>query len=94
MPVVGGQLMPMPRYYKKKFKQFFDELEFDMNKVKLITEMEKRDKYYYLEKKFDKKLNNENEKSDNYLKLLEHIQVNYNKDVKKQIEINNKSKNL
>lgn len=94
MPVVGGQLMPMPRYYKKKFKQFFDELEFDMNKVKLITEMEKRDKYYYLEKKFnDKKImKDENEKSDKYVKFLEHIQVNYNRDVNKQIEINKKSK--
>lgn len=91
MPVVGGQLMPMPRYYKKKFKQFFDELEFDLNQHKVIKMMEDRDKYYYLEKKYKKqggmKYGDIVEKNSEFEEV---IYSNYNKDFKKQIQINNK----
>lgn len=85
MPVVGGKLCPMPRYYKKKFAQFFDELDFEMNKVKTINLMEQRDKYYYLEKKFKDKGGNIND-----VEFEKLIKSNYELDVKKQININNK----
>lgn len=87
MPVVGGKLCPMPRYYKKKFAQFFDELEFEMNKVKVINQMEERPKQYYLEKKFKK----EGVTNEEQLDFNEIIRSNYQTDVKRQLEINNKT---
>ena len=86
MPVVGGQTMPMPRYYKKKFKQFFDELDYDMNQVKLLSQMEERPKQYYLEKKYMKG----GVTNDDQLEFNQIIKDNYLRDYKKQVEINNK----
>lgn len=91
MPVVGGKLMPMPRYYKKKFKQFFDELDFDMNKVKTIHLMEERPKQYYLEKKYKKKGGLRDDSDlDDVKDFNEVIKTNYIRDYKKQVDINNK----
>ena len=94
--VMNGHIKPMPRYYKKKFKQFFDELEYDMNKVKMIEALEKRDKYYYLEKKFWKKLKNyENIDEVKKQKIFEDtINFNYHRDNKEQYNINSNSKEL
>lgn len=86
MPVVGGKLCPMPRYYKKKFAQFFDELEFEMNNVKVISQMEERPKQYYLEQKFKEGgITNADQEEFNRI-----IQANYTRDYRKQIDINNK----
>lgn len=86
MPVVGGKLCPMPRYYKKKFAQFFDELDFEMNNVKVISQMEERPKQYYLEQKFKK----EGVTNEEQLEFNRIIQANYTRDYRKQIDINNK----
>lgn len=91
MPVVGGTLCPMPRYYKKKFKQFFDELDFEMNQLSTIKLMEERDKYYYLEKKYKKNGGlKDDSKLDEVQDFLRVIHSNYEKDVKKQHNINSK----
>lgn len=86
MPVVGGNFCPMPRYYKKKFKQFFDELDFDLNTAKVIKQMEERDKFYYLEKKYKEGGFKHVDASD----FDSLIKSNYNRDYKKQIDINKK----
>ena len=89
----GGRLVAMPRYYKKKFKQFFDELEYDINQIKTIKLMEERDKYYYLEKKFkDKGGFNRESNLENTKEFQRVIHQNYMKDYKKQIDINNDDK--
>lgn len=90
MPVVGGQLMPMPRYYKKKFKQFFDELEYDMNQIKTIELMEERNKFHYLEKKYKKKGGLKDEgKLEDFQDFQRVIKGNYLKDYNTQFKINN-----
>ena len=91
MPVVGGQLMPMPRYYKKKFKQFFDELDFETNQVATIKLMEQRDKYYYLERKYkDKGGLKDDSNLDDVKDFQNVIKNNYLRDYKKQTDINGK----
>lgn len=86
MPVVGGKLCPMPRYYKKKFKQFFDEVDFECNQIKVIQQMEERPKQYYLEQKYKKG----GIEADEQLKFNNLIQDNYLKDLRQQIKINKK----
>ena len=91
MPVVGGTLCPMPRYYKKKFKQFFDELDFDLNQHKVISMMEERDKYYYLEKKYKKKGGLKDEgKIEQVQDFQRVIKGNYLRDYNQQEKINGK----
>lgn len=91
MPLVGGKLAPMPRYYKKKFAQFFDELEYEMNKVKVINLMEERPKQYYLEQRYKKKggLKDESDLKD-VQDFNRTIETNYLRDYKKQNQINSK----
>lgn len=86
-PAPGGNLLPMPSYYKRKFKQFFDELDFELNKFKIITNMETAGKFDRLEDKF-RKLGYQLPRD----KLLEFIKVQYDRDNLKQIDINNKDK--
>lgn len=91
---MNGTIYPMPRYFRKKFKQFFDELDFEQNQVKLLTAMEERPKQYYLEKKFQKSYSNEKLTStlEYQQKLDESIKHKYFLDNKEQLNINNKSK--
>lgn len=88
MPVVGGTLCPMPRYYKKKFAQFFDQLEFEMNKVKIISLMEEKSKLHYLEKKYKKSNNIDKFNFNQDIEFNDIIRRNYNKDFYKQCDIN------
>lgn len=92
-----GQLLPMPRYYKKKFKQFFDELDIGANNIKLIHAMEERPKQFYLEKKYGHiydKFMSHNDELFKENKFNEAIDFKYLQDSKEQININNKSKEL
>ena len=86
MPVVGGKLCPMPRYYKKKMKSFIDEVDFEINQIRMLHMMEERPKQYYLEQKYKKGgINNDEQIEFNNL-----IENNYLKDLKQQYKINKK----
>ena len=86
MPVVGGKLCPMPRNYKKKMKTFIDEVDFEINQIRLLHMMEERPKQYYLEKKY-KEGGITNEQQIEFNNLIEN---NYLKDLKQQYKINKK----
>lgn len=90
MPL-NGKFHKMPRYFQKKFGQFFDELDFEMNKVKILNNMEQRGKYYYLEKIYNKNEDNTKSELENTQHFLSSIRYKYNEDTKKQFDINNKT---
>lgn len=83
----NGSLLPMPRYYKKKLSKTFNELDYEINKVKMLKLMEDQPKQYYLEKKFKPQGVFE---FDDIQKFEETIKANYLKDYLTQIDINNK----
>lgn len=87
---INGNLHKMPRYFVKKFAQFFDEDEFKFNKIKIIKNMEQRGKHYYLEKIYNKHDDNTKTELENTQHFLSSIRNKYNRDVKTQVEINNK----
>lgn len=86
-PAPGGDMLPMPAYYKRKFSEFFDELDFRLNKISIIKNMELADKYSRLYDKFKKK-----GYAYDLDKFNEFIKIQYDRDNLKQLDINNKDK--
>lgn len=87
---IDGQLLPMPRYYRKKFKQFFDKDEFESNVSQTLIRMEKQDKFDYLEKKYQKLDDVNDDVLSKYRRFESSLRNRYCRDYKKQLDINNK----
>lgn len=88
---INGQLLPMPRYYRKKFKQFFDKDEFELNTIRTINMMEKQGKFDFLEKKYFKLDDSKYDPISKQNHFETSLRNKYCRDVKKQYDINNKN---
>lgn len=88
---INGQLLPLPRYYKKKFAQFFDDDEFKLNKCRVVRKMEKDEKFAYLKEKYYEKDDKTSHLLERDQRFISSIRYKYNKDNEKQYDINNKN---
>lgn len=84
----NGQALPMPRYYKKKLSEKLNQLDYEINKVRVLKLMEERPKQFYLEKKFAP--NKVLKDLKDVQKFEETIKQNYVNDLLKQFDINNR----
>lgn len=88
----NGKKFPLPRYFKKKLKDFIDPIEFDLNKIKLLHQMEERPKQFYLEKMFSRIRDNPVNDLLQQKKFEDSITAAYQRDLNQQYKINSKEK--
>lgn len=90
---LNGMPHKMPRYFQKKFAQFFDEDDFISNKMAVIRNMEQNGKFHHLEKVYGKVKDEGLSPLEDQEKFLTSLRVKYNRDNNSQYEINNKKFN-
>lgn len=90
---LNGEFHKMPRYFQKKFSQFFDKDSFMANKLAIIRQMENQGKFHYLEKIFDTIKDKDLSPLDDLEHFLTTIRLKYNKDNSEQYKINSKKFN-
>lgn len=86
----NGKFHPLPRYYRKLIKDMIDPLDYSINQIKVISEMEIKSQFEQYEKKFDFISDPLVRQS----KTLESIYYKNYKDMENQFLINNKEFNL